>query len=166
MINCSSSRFIKFLLLIIYLFITLSCGTVKPSIQPINNQLVIRDSIQIHQVDSVVIIPKEVIKDVVPVYDTLSLETSKAKARAWVDTTKHILRGEIENKSGIEYKYIYKDRVEYKDSIQVKEVPVPVEVEKIVKVHPWYEKILIFFSLIWLVFVIVCLYKLYLKYKI
>ena len=87
--------------------------------------------------DSTVVIPVERIVDVVPVYDSLKMETSMAKASAWVDTTTHTLKGNLENKQGIQYKYIYKDRIEYRDSLVYKEVPVEVEVVK--TVHPKYE---------------------------
>ena len=55
-----------------------------------------KDSIRIR--DSIVVIPVERIVDIVPVYNKLKLETTQAKAKAYVDTTLHLLRGSIENK--------------------------------------------------------------------
>lgn len=130
----------KFLTLFVSSILVLSCGITKPT-PGTNSQINIRDSVVIHKVDSVVIIPVERVVDVVPQYDTLNLETSKAKAIAYVDTTVHALKGKIENKTGSEYKYIYKDRIVYRDSVTVKEVPVPYEVvreiTKIPKMFWW-----------------------------
>ena len=114
----------------------LGCATVRPV--PVKTETVINyiDSLVLR--DSTVIIPKEKIVDVVPTYDTLKMETSMAAASAWVDTTTHTLKGKLENKQGIQYKYIYKDRVEYRDSLVYKDIPVPIEVVK--KTHYGYEK--------------------------
>lgn len=117
----------KFLALLAAFVLILSCGVTKPT-PGTNSQVNIRDSVVVHEVDSVVVIPVEKVVDVVPQYDTLTLETSKAKAIAYVDTTVHMLKGKIENKTGTEYKYIYKDKIVYRDSVTVKEVPIPYEV--------------------------------------
>ena len=125
---------------IISLLLIVSCATIKPV--PVETIINYKDSTIVNVIDSTVYIPKERIVDIVPAYDTLHLETTKAVAQAWVDTTNHVLRGSIENKTGVEYKYIYKDKIQWKDSIVTKEVPVPVEVEKTVYKHYWYEKML------------------------
>ena len=49
-----------------------------------------KDSIRIR--DSIVVIPIERIVDIVPQYDTLKMETTQARAKAYVDTTLHLLR--------------------------------------------------------------------------
>lgn len=127
------SSFITYLVILLTLF---GCGTIKPVPVETIIQYETRDSLVLR--DSTVIIPVERVVDVVPPYDTLKLETSMAEALAWVDTTTHTLKGKLENKTGIQYKYLYKDRVEYRDSIVTKEIPV--EVEKIVNKHYPYEK--------------------------
>lgn len=78
--------------------------------------------------DSIVYTPVEVIKEVVPELDTLYMETSVAKAKAYLDTNLNILKGEMKNKKEI----IYKDKIVYRDSIiiQKQEIPVEVEIEK------------------------------------
>ena len=48
--------------------------------------------------DSTVLIPKYVVKDVVPEYDTLLLETNLAKSKSYIDTITNSLKGEIQNK--------------------------------------------------------------------
>ena len=87
-----------------------------------------KDSIRIK--DSIVVIPVERIVDVVPAYDTLKLETTQAKAKAYVDTALHLLRGSIENKdkTKTEVREVVKF-VERTDTIYV-EKPVPYEAEK------------------------------------
>lgn len=141
--------------------LVVSCALFKEV--PVKDQINIRDSIAIHQVDSVVYIPKEVIKDIVPVYDTLKMETSMAEAEAYVDTTTHTLKGSLKNKQGTTTKIKYVDRVQYRDSIQIKEVPIPVEVKKEVKIHPWYERILWVMSAIGLIFLVLLGFKIYRK---
>lgn len=98
---------------------------------------ILRDSVVI--MDSVVITPIERIVDIVTQYDTLHLQTSLAKSKAWVDTTTHTLKGEItnkkqtQNKNRIEVKYI--NRV---DSVFIKEpIPYPEPVPYIPKIYKW-----------------------------
>ena len=78
--------------------------------------------------DSIVYTPVEVIKEVVPELDTLYMETTVAKAKAYLDTNLNALKGEMKNKKEI----IYRDKIVYRDSIviQKQEVPVEIEVEK------------------------------------
>ena len=124
----------KLLIILTILSVIIGCGTTHhtPSTDT-NVHYEIRDSIR--YIDSLVPIPIPVerIVDVVPVYDTLKLETSVAKAQAYVDTTTHTIKGCIENKKdSIKTVIKFKDRkvVEYRDSVVVKTVPVEVKVEK------------------------------------
>lgn len=114
----------------------LGCGQIRQI--PVQTQTIInyRDSLILR--DSTVIIPIEVVKDVVPPYDTLKMETTMATVKAWADTTTHTLKGSLTNKQGTIYKYKDREKIVYRDSIVTKEVPV--EVEKIVKTHYPYEK--------------------------
>ena len=82
--------------------------------------------------DSIVYTPVEVIKEVVPEMDTLYMETTVAKAKAYLDTNLNILKGEMKNKKEI----IYKDKIIYRDSIIIQKQEVPVEVEVVKKVVP------------------------------
>lgn len=129
----------KIISLLIILITIIACGTIKPI--PVETVINYKDSTVVNTIDSIVYIPRERVVDIVPQYDTLKLETNKAQAEAWVDTTLHVLRGNIENKTGIEYKYIYKDRIEYRDSIVTEQVPYPVEVEKIKYKHTFWDKL-------------------------
>ena len=158
-------RLKNFLIIIMSVLLIIACGVVKPVIPGPSNNVNVRDSIVYNIKDSTVIRPVEVIKDIVPVYDTLHMSTSLAEADAYVDTSLHVLRGSIKNKEGYIQKIKYVDRIEYRDSIQVVKEPYPVEIEKIVHKHYWYEKILWFFSLIGLAWLIKIFINLYAKYK-
>lgn len=126
-------------LLIILLFVVASCKTIQYVPIETDTKIEYRDT-TIYK-DSIVYIPKETIKEVVPMLDTLSMESSMATAIAWLDTTTTTLKGRLENKKGIEYKYIYKDKIVVKDSIITKEIPVEVEVEKIKYRHTFWDKL-------------------------
>ena len=112
----------RILFLILLLFV--SCSTIK--YVPVKGEDIYHT--EYITKDSIVYTPVEVIKEVVPELDTLYMETSVAKAKAYLDTNLSILKGEMKNKKEI----IYKDKIVYRDSIiiQKQEVPVEVEVEK------------------------------------
>ena len=87
-----------------------------------------RDSV-IYKVDTLKInVPVETVKEVVPPRDTLKMDTSVAEARAWVDTTTNTLKGEMKNKKTAlsQPQVVYKEKIQYRDSLITKEVPVPV----------------------------------------
>lgn len=119
-----------------------------------------KDSIRIR--DSIVVIPVERIVDIVPQYDTLKLETTQARAKAYVDTTLHLLRGSIENKnkSKTEVREVVKF-VERTDTLYIKE-PVPYEVEKRVRYVPAFFK---FTALFFVGVILLIIIRIVLKYK-
>ena len=121
------------LLLLGYIFILFSCKSVSEvtrDISEVKIETIYKDSIR--YVDSV--IPVERYVDIVRDYDTLTLETSQAKAQCWVDSI--FLKGMIENKKVINYKYIdrwntitndsivYKDKIDYVEIIKYKPNPI------------------------------------------
>ena len=112
----------RILFLILLLFV--SCSTIK--YVPVKGDDIYHTEYVTK--DSIIYTPVEVIKEVVPKLDTLYMETSVAKAKAYLDTNINILKGEMKNKKEI----IYKDKIIYRDSIiiQKQEIPVEVEVEK------------------------------------
>ena len=119
-----------------------------------------KDSIRIR--DSVVVIPVERIVDVVPVYDTLRLETTQARAKAYVDTTLHLLKGSIENKDKAKTKVREVIRfVEKIDTLYI-EKPVPYEVEKQVRYVPAIYKLSLIFMIATIALTVI---RLILKYK-
>lgn len=101
-----------------------------------------KDSVT-YKVDTLRIkVPVEKIKEVVPELDTLKMETSVAKAVAYLDTTTRTLKGALENKK-TELKQpqvVYKEKISYRDTTIYKKEPYPVEVEKEVKVVPKFVK--------------------------
>ena len=137
----------------------ISCSILRPVVPKEEIHIVYKDSTVINTIDSIRFIPKEVIKDVVADYDTLKLETSLAKATAFVDTTNHILKGSIENKKEIEQKikYVYKDRI-IRDTTYIKE-PAPYEVEKKVKYIPTIFKYAMGWAIISLILFVLFLLK-------
>ena len=152
-------KIINHIVMFIAVIMMIACSPVKQI--PVQTIVNYRDSLVINKIDSVVVIPIERVIDIVPIYDTLTLETSLSKSISYVDTSLHILRGSIINKKNIEYKYIYRDKIQVKDSVVTKEVPVPVEVVK--TVHPKYEKWL------WLILISIFMYigvKIYMKQKL
>lgn len=131
-------RYLKIFLLL--LIILSGCGIVKPvPVQSITEVHYV-DSLRVR--DSVVFIPAEKEADIAPPTDTLHLETSLATADFWLDTATNTLKGILQNKKGTTEKYKYRDRIQYRDSIQRVEVPVPVEVVKVKYKHYKYEKYL------------------------
>jgi len=106
----------------------ISCSTAKKVVV----ERVTRDSTVLQIRDSVTLIPVEVVKDVVPTYDTLRLSTSLAESVAYVDTTTHTLKGSIRNIREFQEKV----RTEYKYITKFEKVPEPYAVEKIVKQTP------------------------------
>lgn len=105
----------------------------------------VKEYVYIHKTDSIYVkpdtvkypLPPERVRDWTGLLDTLHLQTSLAEMSAYVDTTKAILAGEIKNKKkDLDVPVQEKHKIEYRDSIFTKEIPVEVEVEKIVKVVP------------------------------
>ena len=116
----------RILFLILLLFV--SCSTIKYI--PVKGEDIYHT--EYITKDSIVYTPVEVIKEVAPELDTLYMETSVAKAKAYLDTNLNILKGEMKNKKEI----IYKDKIVYRDSIIIQKQEVPVEVEVVKKVVP------------------------------
>ena len=149
-------------LFIIFLLTFMGCSTARyVPVKEVEREVVnYKDSIRIR--DSIVVIPVEKIVDVVPAYDTLRLETTQAKAKAYVDTTLHLLRGSIENKdkAKTEVREVVKF-VERTDTIYV-EKPVPYEVEKKVRYVPAIYKLSLIFMIAAIALTVI---RLILKYK-
>ena len=83
-------------------------------------------------------VPFEVVREVCPALDTLTMETSIASAWAALDTTTRTLNGGIENKrASISKPVEIPVRVIVRDSLVYRDVPMPVEVEKPVRYVPF-----------------------------
>ena len=149
-------------LFILFLLSFIGCSTTRyVPVKGVEKEVInYKDSIQIR--DSIVVIPVERIVDIVPQYDTLKMETTQARAKAYVDTTLHLLRGSIENKnkSKTEVREVVKF-VERTDTVYI-EKPVPYEVEKRVRYVPAIYKL----SLIFMIAAIgLTVIRLFLRYK-
>lgn len=108
--------------LFLFLMIVISVSSCKPVEHVITHHKYIThtvDSIRWH--DSTVVVPHEVYTNIAWNYDTLTLETSLAKAECWVDSI--WLRGNISNKQQVIYKYIEVEK--WRDSIVYEKVPEP-----------------------------------------
>ena len=152
----------KILCLTALLLLSFSCGSLKKAV-------VVEHVTETHYVDSTrwhdstvfYTIPVERYRDYASLLDTLKLETSMAKAKAYVDTTNNTLRGSIENKKDSLRTVIkWKERIVKRDSLVYKEVPVEVtkEVTKYPKSYWW----LLGFSILAVVYVAI---KIYMKLK-
>ena len=152
----------RFILYIIFILSFIGCSTTRyvPVKETEKEVVNFKDSIRIR--DSIVVIPVERIVDIVPVYDTLKLETTQARAKAYVDTTLHLLRGSIENKdkAKTEVREVVKF-VERTDTIYI-EKPVPYEVEKKVRYVPAFFK---FTALFFVGVILLIIIRIVLKYK-
>lgn len=151
----------------------IGCGSIKQVPITNNTETIYRDSLILRDstryVDSVIYVqvPREKVMEIISQIDTSYLETSVAESIAYVDTNSLMIVHSLENKDTVlKEKIIYKDRyvtetkIVYRDSIQIKEVPVEVEVEKI-KYPKTYWWLLGFFVIVVGIFIV----KLYFKFK-
>lgn len=152
------------------LFLTIVTGIVacgvckpKPSPKPTEETIVhYKDSTVLHDSTIYCVIPKEVYNDYTALLDTLSLSTKFSEFSSWIDTTNNILKGKAKNKiEKLPVEIKWKERFVYKDSIQIKEVPIEVEKEiiKYPKSYWWFLGI----SILALIYIGI---KIYLKFKI
>ena len=150
-----------------------SCGTTKYVNTKDNINIATRDSIIIKDstrlIDSIIYveIPREKVMDVIRQIDTSYLETSIAKSIAYVDTNSLMIIHSLENKDTViaerivyQDRFIEKEKIVYRDSIETKEVPVEVIVEK-TKYPKTYWWLLGFFVIV----VGICIVKIYFKLK-
>jgi len=106
----------------------------------------IRDTIRVE-------IPKEVIREVIPIVDTSRLETSVAKSQAWIDTVNKKLMHNLENKktnlkTKVDTVVIVKTKNEYIEKPVIQEVEVPVKyIPKIYNYSLWFSIAVIAFVL-------------------
>lgn len=141
------------------IFAACSCSTVKYVPTETKIETVYRDSVRIKDSTVVTIIPKERVVDIVPVYDTLKMATSTAESKSWVDTSLRCLRGQIEAKNRQESKIIYKEKIQYRDTVITKEIPVPFKVEVEKKYIPNIFKFSFIYLIMSLLFIFYRIYK-------
>ena len=131
---------LKKIIFIIFSILTISCAAPKHVTveKETIEKTVVKDSI-IYR-DSIVYLPKERIVEVVPQLDTLKMDIELASAKAYLDTSALVLKGELKSKESPKKQYI--ERIEYRDRTDTVYVskPVPYEVEKPVKYVPSFYK--------------------------
>lgn len=110
-----------FVIVLMSMMLLSSCHTPKQVIVETKTETRYVDSVRYH--DSVCYIPVEKYANLTYQYDTLTLSTSLAAAKCWLDSI--WLRGEIHNKQAAQYKYVVQTEYITRDSIVYKEKPVP-----------------------------------------
>lgn len=144
-------------LVIFLLFLLTGCRGPRPVIVQSHEEVKVNYIDSVIYKDSVTYIPKEFYYNVAWPFDSLTLETSQAKAVCWVDSL--FLRGFIENKNVVKTKIIEKTEVITNDSIVYVEKPVPYPVEVVkTKNAAWWVWLwsilssLVNFGLLWVIF--------------
>jgi len=133
-----SKELLSGLLVFFTLFSLVSCRVQYIPVEH-TEYVTVRDSIYLRDTTIQYKVEREYVKDYTGLLDTLQMETSYSSFAAWVDTSAAKLSGIAQNKEKIvDIPVQVKEKVTVRDSIVYKEVPVPVEVEKVV--HPGYEK--------------------------
>lgn len=131
----------------------LSCASTKSVVEvPVKDKEIVeyRDTTIYLEKIVEVPVPIERVVEVVPKLDTLFMETSVAKSKAWVDTTNRVLRGRMENKqTALKGKIDTCFVVEYVDRIIEKEIAVEVPIEK--PYIPKFAWLCIIFTCCWIV---------------
>lgn len=113
------------------------CKTIQYVPVNTDTHVEVKDSTVLHIKDSVRIIERSRWKDYGGLLDTLSIFGNHSTARAYIDTTRNILNGELEEDPQEEKtRIVYRDRRKVRDSLVYVEKPIPVEVTKEKKVIP------------------------------
>lgn len=123
----------------------------------------VKDSIAWHIKDSVRVTEKSRYKDYGDLLKTLKIDGNRSHMTAWIDTTKNILNGElIEDPVEEKIRTEFRDKYIYKDSIQLVEKPIPIEVPVEKKIYP---KWLVLLSILGVISTLVLGFIGYLKIK-
>lgn len=132
----------RLLVYLLFGLLVFGCTTIKYVPVKETEYVTIRDSVYFRDTLVRVELEKARLSDFVNVGDTLVLSTDLARSTAFLDTTSGTLKGTLENiKKYVEKPVQIKEKIVYRDSIVKQEIPVPVEVEKIVQKVPLLYKI-------------------------
>ena len=138
----------------------IGCSTIK--YVPIENveKVIYRDS-TIYVNDTITVeVEKQIVKEVLPQLDTSVLKTDIASSIAYLDTTKRQIHHELKQEGTIRIAY---DTVYVTKTVEkIKEVEVPIEVEKEVKYTPTFFWIVTIYAVVLTMFIIL---RVYLKLK-
>ena len=141
-------------------FSAASCKTVYVPLES-NVETHYVDSVRWEIRDSIRITERSRYKDWTGLLDTLSISSARSHMRAWTDTTRNILAGELtEEPLEEKTRIVYRDREVLKDTTIYQQVPVEVEVVKsVVPRWSWWSLAINILGLI-----LLCLF-IYLKVK-
>lgn len=134
-------------------FAALSCSPLRR----VETVIVQRDSLVVHDTTIVSYLEKERIVDIVPVYDTLKMETTYSESISYVDTATHSLKGSLVQKDTIPVvtRVQYIETIVTRDSIIAVPVEVTVERPVVVTKYPFMFWVLLAFFVISLIGVII-----------
>lgn len=140
---------------ILSIFLLWGCSPQKILVEDkVIEKTIIKDSIIVK--DSIVYIPQEKVVEVVPQLDTLKMEIETAKAVAYLDTSKKILKGKLESKKATQKEIVEVTKiVEKTDTVYMeKPQPYPEPVPYVPKVY----KYALWFSIAVLLFIVLKIY--------
>ncbi len=133
-------------LLVYFAFVAVvftACTTVKYIPVKETEYVTVRDSVYLRDTLVRVELEKARLSDFCDLGDTLVLSTDFVRSTAFLDSTSGKLKGSLVTlKDYVEKPVQVKEKIVYRDSVTTKEIPVPVEVEKVVKKVPLLYKIL------------------------
>ena len=145
-----------FLIIVILAFYGFLTGCSTPKLLPSSNiKIIAKDSLVIHTELISVALPLESHSIVTPTKKS-HLETSVAESDAEIDSLGMLHHTLVNKKDSIKTKIQYVDKIVYRDSIEVREVPVEVKVPYIPKFYKFT------FILFW-IFVLFIVIKLLIK---
>ena len=147
----------KFLMCLIWAFYGLISGCSSPRYIPASNiKIISKDSLVVHTELVGVAIPLE--SHSIITKSKSHLETSVAESDAEIDSLGLLHHTLVNKKDSLKSKIQYVDKIVYRDSIETKEVPVPVEV-KVPYIPKFYKFTFAFFG----IFVLLVIVKLLIK---
>ena len=148
-----------FLIIVVWAFYGLISGCSSPRYIPASNiKIIAKDSLFVQTKLISVALPLESHTIVTPTKKS-HLETSVATSDAEIDSLGMLHHTLVNKKDSIKTKIQYIDKIVYRDSIETKEVPVPVEV-KVPYIPKFYKFTFAFFGIFVLFIVIKLLIKL------
>ena len=137
------NKFTNIFIILFFILFSIGCSTIKHVPIKDNTNIVMKDTIIVKDstriIDSIIYvkIPQEKVMDIIKQIDTSKLETSLAKSIAYVDTNSLMIIHSLENKDTViserlvyQDRFIEKEKIVYRDTIETREIPVEVIVEK------------------------------------
>ena len=115
------------------------CKTIYVPVETIR-EVSVHDTTYLHRTDTLVQIPEMSLSDFIDVKDTLTIRSSYATSKSWIDQEHNILAGKLIQGGKLPVQIIEKERVVVKDSLITREIPI--EAEKPVPYVPLFWKIM------------------------